>query len=164
MVNAAHPENSADGSPGAQRLGEFLIGFDCGQARHRGSQPVRSKAGARTGLEDMRPKLGAGEHPLHPPFQRPFPTGRATEPVMQLIQAFSLCKNSCDTLRLAIAPVARFRYCDNECRKNDKSRYSTGWRIKTRALSRILTTTPPGTTSHCIFTIAISWSTRPVAL
>ena len=75
---------------------------------------------------------------------------------MQLIQEFSSCKNSCDMLRLGIASIARFRYCDNECRKHDKSQSSTDWRIKARALSHILTTTPPGRRSHCIFTIAIS--------
>jgi hypothetical protein len=102
MVNAAHPENSASGNgiavhdlnigvpqPGAQRAGEFIIGFNCGQTRYRGSQAVRSNARARTGFQDVRPKLSAGEHPWHPMFQRPFPTSRATEPAMQLIQEFS---------------------------------------------------------------------------
>jgi hypothetical protein len=106
MVNAEHPENSASGNgirggiavhylnigapqPDAQRLGEVLIGFNCGQARQCRSQTVRRKARTRTGLEDVRPKLGAGEHPWYPPFHRPSPTSRATKPMMQLIQESS---------------------------------------------------------------------------
>ena len=75
--------------PGAQRLGEFLIRFNCGQMRHCGSQTIRRKARPRTGLEEMRPELGTGEHPWNPPFQRPFPTSRATKPMMKLIQKSS---------------------------------------------------------------------------
>ena len=55
----------------------------------------------------MRPKLGAGEHPWHPLFQRSFPASRATEPVMQLIPEVLLCRNGCDMLRMSIASVAR---------------------------------------------------------
>lgn len=78
--------------PGAQGVGKSLIGFNCGEARHGGSQAVRSEARAGTGLEHIRTKIGAGEHPGHPPHQRLFPTGRAAEPVMQLIQGFPFAR------------------------------------------------------------------------
>jgi hypothetical protein len=81
-----HHFNIGAAQPGAQQLRECLIGFNCGQARKCRAETVRRKSRARTGLKDVRPKLGAGEHPWHPPFQRPFPTSRATQPVMQLIQ------------------------------------------------------------------------------
>jgi len=111
-----HYLNIGVAQPGAQRFGKLIVCFNRGQARHCGSQTVRRKARARTCLEEVRPKLGAGENPWHPPLKRLSPTSGTTEPVMKLIHMFTFQTIGCYTLRLAFDSGARFRYYDNECR------------------------------------------------
>jgi len=147
---AIHHLNVGVPQPCAQRLGECLVGFNCGQARKCRSQTVRRKARARTGLEDVRPKLGAGEHPTAPVVPASFPNEPSDRASDAVDSRTLLCKNKCDILRVGLVSVARFRYCDNQCRKNDKPQSSTGWPIVARASSRSFTTTPPATKSHCI--------------
>ena len=130
---AIHDLNIGAPQPIAQQLGEVRIGFNCDQARQCRSQTVRRKPRARTPPRGRVAQARRWRAPMAPAVPASFsnePSDRASDAVDSRVL---LCKNSCDMLRIGVASIARFRYCDNECRKHDKAQSSTGWRIKTRA-------------------------------
>ena len=132
IVNAAHPENSASGN-GIEVASPFttstlvprsrtrsnsarvLIGFNCGQARQCRSQTVRRKPRARTPPRGRVAQARRWRAPMAPAVPASFsiePSHTTSDAVDSRVL---LHKNSCDMLRLAVASVARLRYCDNKC-------------------------------------------------